>query len=433
MAQIEISDTEVFFTATSPKKSKQMSNGQALKGFMGVEFNKTIEDVEWSQKDMKLLVDVVVEEVVEGDMDRFHKTAFKKLDWTKVAVGEFSGEQCQEQWDKIIRKVRKYRTAAEIISETRAVIPTITRNKHNNMKPPKDLNKPKKPTPPAFRYVGKHRETYKQQHPEVPLHLVQKALSEQYASLSEKKKLRYVNKYQTELEEWKIMYEEYLNKHPDRRVEVVKKPKLWTPVMLYVKEMTQKHAPDDEEGSSEEVKRLADKYRGKWNSGMSELRKVKFIRKALELDQQYQEDVKKYCQKHTTYQPTTRSVLSKAERKLMDKFDGKPEKPPPNGFFMFAKDIAADLTQTSLQQRSSEVAKKWKELSEDVRNGWIEKNQELKVQYLLELREYVDGLPEEEQTKYQAVLQKTVRKRKIKVEKQETVVAMEILETDNSD
>lgn len=43
-----------------------------------------------------------------------------------------------------------------------------------------------------------------------------------------------------------------------------------------------------QEGSSEEVKRLADKYRGKWNSGMSELRKVKFIRKALELDQQYQ-------------------------------------------------------------------------------------------------------------------------------------------------
>jgi hypothetical protein len=43
----------------------------------------------------------------------------------------------------------------------------------------------------------------------------------------------------------------------------------------------------------------------------------------------FQEDMEKYCTDHPEFQPrVVKTFLSKAEQKLKDRIDGKPEKPP---------------------------------------------------------------------------------------------------------
>ena len=43
----------------------------------------------------------------------------------------------------------------------------------------------------------------------------------------------------------------------------------------------------------------------------------------------WQADMEKYCAEHPEYQPrVVKTFLSKAEQRIKDKVDGKPEKPP---------------------------------------------------------------------------------------------------------
>ena len=79
---------------------------------------------------------------------------------------------------------------------------------------------------------------------------------------------------------------------------------------------------------------------------------------------------------------------------------------------MFVKEISTELAVVPMISRMAEASKRWRDLSEEQRKEWKGRCQQMHDLYLEQLREYVQGLPEEQKVQYQAILEKASKKMK---------------------
>ncbi|OXB52208.1 UNVERIFIED_CONTAM: hypothetical protein H355_000129 [Colinus virginianus] len=176
------------------------------------------------------------------------------------------------------------------------------------------------------------RAKYAKLHPEMSNLDLTKILSKKYKELPEKKKMKYIQDFQREKQEFERNLARFREDHPDliqnaKKSDVPEKPK--TPQQLWYnheKKIYLKVRPD---ATTKEVKESL----GKQWSQLSDKKRLKWIHKALEQRKEYEEIMRDYIQKHPelnlSEEGITRSTLTKAERQLKDKFDGRPTKPPP--------------------------------------------------------------------------------------------------------
>ncbi|XP_067397161.1 nucleolar transcription factor 1 isoform X4 [Emydura macquarii macquarii] len=297
----------------------------------------------WSQEDMLTLLECMKGNLPSNDGSKF-KTTESHLDWDKVAFKDFSGEMCKIKWMEISTEVRKFRTLTELIMDA-----------EEHVKNP---------------YKGK------------------------------KLKMKYIQDFQQEKQEFERSLARFREDHPDliqnaKKSDVPEKPK--TPQQLWYnheKKIYLKVRPD---ATTKEVKDAL----GKQWSQLSDKKRLKWIHKALEQRKEYEEIMRDYIQKHPemnlSEEGMTRSTLTKAERQLKDKFDGRPTKPPPNSYSLYCAELMANMKDVPSTERMVLCSQQWKLLSQKEKDAYHKKCDQRKKDYEIELLRFLESLPEEEQ------------------------------------
>ncbi|XP_067397159.1 nucleolar transcription factor 1 isoform X2 [Emydura macquarii macquarii] len=312
----------------------------------------------WSQEDMLTLLECMKGNLPSNDGSKF-KTTESHLDWDKVAFKDFSGEMCKIKWMEISTEVRKFRTLTELIMDAEEHV----KNPYKGKKLKKHPDFPKKPLTPYFRFFMEKRAKYAKLHPEMSNLDLTKILSKKYKELPEKKKMKYIQDFQQEKQEFERSLARFREDHPDliqnaKKSDVPEKPK--TPQQLWYnheKKIYLKVRPD--------------------------------------------EIMRDYIQKHPemnlSEEGMTRSTLTKAERQLKDKFDGRPTKPPPNSYSLYCAELMANMKDVPSTERMVLCSQQWKLLSQKEKDAYHKKCDQRKKDYEIELLRFLESLPEEEQ------------------------------------
>jgi len=359
-----------------------------------VEEKSSFIKAEWKSEDHVTLFNQIQAAMPPDDNVKY-STMADKLDWSKVKVQGYSANECKEEWQRISTKLRRFRTMSELLVDAKswAKHPWNTFGK----KMVKHPDMPKKPLTPYFRFFMTKRERYSTKHPAMTATDLTKALSKKYANLSEKKKQKYIDSFNKEMSDWRGAMETFRVVHPDLFDEDDKgplntaptkhsaesgPPKTITAMQLYINE---KCLEEQAKKSPLTRKQLYENYRNLW-SKLTDVKKMPYITKAIEAKQQYDSDMTRYRERFPDYRPRiVKTFLSKAEQKIKDRHDGKPEKPPGNGYSLFTVETLPLLTDLANIERLGEVSRRWKKLSEEKREAYNlkaeERNQDYRVRY----------------------------------------------------
>ncbi|XP_018612991.1 upstream binding transcription factor, like isoform X3 [Scleropages formosus] len=348
--------------------------------------------VAWSKEDCLTLLERIRGLLPEGDAMKY-KTTESHFDWEKVGFGTFTGDMCKQKWQKVSAEVRKYRTMTELIIDAIEFV----RNPYKGKKLKTHPDFPKKPLTPYFRFFMEKRAKYAKIHPEMSNLDLTKILSKKYKELPEKKKLKYIQEFQREKEAFEKNMARFKEDHPElieerKKSGLPEKPK--TPQQLWYnheKKTYMKLHPDVSQ------KDLKEALRRQW-SQLSDKKRLKWISKALELQKAYGDSMKAYHEAHPEANSDEhfKSVLTKAERQLKDKFDGRPTKPPPNGYSLYCAELMVNMKDVPSTERMVLCSKQWKMMTQKEKDMFQKRCEQKKKQYEMDLQRFLESLPEEE-------------------------------------
>uniref|UniRef100_A0A4W5RA95 Upstream binding transcription factor, like n=1 Tax=Hucho hucho TaxID=62062 RepID=A0A4W5RA95_9TELE len=239
------------------------------------------------------------------------------------------------------------------------------------------------------------RAKYAKIHPEMSNLDLTKILSKKYKELPDKKKQKYITEFQREKESFEKNMARFKEDHPElieerKKSDLPEKPK--TPQQLWYnheKKTYMKLHPDVSQ------KELKEALRRQW-SQLSDKKRLKWISKALELQKDYAGSMKVYQEAHPDAEEHVKSVLTKAERQLKDKFDGRPTKPPPNGYSLYCAELMVNMKDVPSTERMVLCSKQWKMMTQKEKDMFQKRCEQKKKQYEIDLQRFLESLPEEE-------------------------------------
>ncbi|NXA61412.1 UBF1 factor, partial [Mohoua ochrocephala] len=347
----------------------------------------------WSQEDMLTLLECMKNNLPSNDGSKF-KTTESHLDWEKVAFKDFSGEMCKMKWMEISNEVRKFRTLTELIMDAEEHV----KNPYKGKKLKKHPDFPKKPLTPYFRFFMEKRAKYAKLHPEMSNLDLTKILSKKYKELPEKKKMKYIQDFQREKQE----FERNLARFREEGIQQKKSKEKVSGSISAAGRLDEGESggPAIALGVRATTKEVKESLGKQW-SQLSDKKRLKWIHKALEQRKEYEEIMRDYIQKHPelniSEEGITRSTLTKAERQLKDKFDGRPTKPPPNSYSLYCAELMANMKDVPSTERMVLCSQQWKLLSQKEKDAYHKKCDQKKKDYEIELLRFLESLPEEEQ------------------------------------
>ncbi|KAM7379904.1 hypothetical protein PAMP_005412 [Pampus punctatissimus] len=290
-------------------------------------------------------------------------------------------------------EVRKYRTMTELIVDAIEFV----KNPYKGKKLKTHPDFPKKPLTPYFRFFMEKRAKYAKIHPEMSNLDLTKILSKKYKELPDKKKQKYITEFQREKEEFEKNMARFKEDHPElieerKKSDLPEKPK--TPQQLWYNHEKKTYMKLHPEVSQKELKEA---LRRQW-SQLSDKRRLKWISKALELQKDYEDSMRAYHEAHPDVNSDdhVRSVLTKAERQLKDKFDGRPTKPPPNGYSLYCAELMVNMKDVPSTERMVLCSKQWKMMTQKEKDMFQKRCEQKKKQYDIDLQRFLESLPEEE-------------------------------------
>ncbi|NXN21991.1 UBF1 factor, partial [Nycticryphes semicollaris] len=349
----------------------------------------------WSQEDMLTLLECMKNNLPSNDGSKF-KTTESHLDWEKVAFKDFSGEMCKMKWMEISNEVRKFRTLTELIMDAEEHV----KNPYKGKKLKKHPDFPKKPLTPYFRFFMEKRAKYAKLHPEMSNLDLTKILSKKYKELPEKKKMKYIQDFQREKQEFERNLARFRGNDGKRKNRTRKQESLRAALQLGDSTMGREQRSIHALGVRATTKEVKESLGKQW-SQLSDKKRLKWIHKALEQRKEYEEIMRDYIQKHPelniSEEGITRSTLTKAERQLKDKFDGRPTKPPPNSYSLYCAELMANMKDVPSTERMVLCSQQWKLLSQKEKDAYHKKCDQKKKDYEIELLRFLESLPEEEQ------------------------------------
>ncbi|XP_056599355.1 upstream binding transcription factor, like isoform X5 [Triplophysa dalaica] len=346
----------------------------------------------WSKEDCLTLLERIRSLLPEGDGMKY-KTTESHFDWEKVGFGVFTGDMCKQKWQKVSTEVRKYRTMTEVIFDAIEYV----KNPYKGKKLKTHPDFPKKPLTPYFRFFMEKRAKYAKIHPEMSNLDLTKILSKKYKELPEKKKIKYIQEFQSEKEEFEKNMARFKEDHPDlieerKKSDLPEKPK--TPQQLWYNHEKKTYMKIHPDVSQKELKEA---LRRQW-SQLPDKKRLKWISRALELQKHYEETMRAYLEAHPEInsEEHVKSVLTKAERQLKDKFDGRPTKPPPNGYSLYCAELMVNMKDVPSTERMVLCSKQWKLMTQREKDMFQKRCEQKKKQYEIDLQRFIESLPEEE-------------------------------------
>uniref|UniRef100_A0A8P4G4K4 HMG box domain-containing protein n=1 Tax=Dicentrarchus labrax TaxID=13489 RepID=A0A8P4G4K4_DICLA len=310
---------------------------------------------EWSKEDCLTLLERIRSLLPDGDGMKY-KTTESHFDWEKVCFGSFTGDMCRQKWQKVSSEVRKYRTMTELIVDATEFV----KNPYKGKKLKTHPDFPKKPLTPYFRFFMEKRAKYAKIHPEMSNLDLTKILSKKYKELPDKKKQKYITEFQREKEEFEKNMARFKEDHPElieerKKSDLPEKPK--TPQQLWYNHEKKAYMKLHPEGS-----------------------------------------MRAYHEAHPDVNSDdhVRSVLTKAERQLKDKFDGRPTKPPPNGYSLYCAELMVNMKDVPSTERMVLCSKQWKMMTQKEKDMFQKRCEQRKKQYDVDLQRFLESLPEEE-------------------------------------
>ncbi|XP_075933614.1 upstream binding transcription factor, like isoform X1 [Anarhichas minor] len=347
---------------------------------------------DWTKEDCLTLLEKIRSQVPDTDSMKY-KTTESHFDWDKVGFGSFTGEMCRQKWQKVSSEVRKYRTMTELIVDALEFV----KNPYKGKKLKTHPDFPKKPLTPYFRFFMEKRAKYAKIHPEMSNLDLTKILSKKYKELPDKKRQKYITEFQREKEEFEKNMARFKEEHPEliedrKKSDLPEKPK--TPQQLWYNHEKKTYMKLHPEVSQKELKEA---LRRQW-SQLSDKRRLKWISKALELQKDYEGNMRAYHEAHpdVTSDDHVRSVLTKAERQLKDKFDGRPTKPPPNGYSLYCAELMVNMKDVPSTERMVLCSKQWKMMTQKEKDMFQKRCEQRKKQYDVDLQRFLESLPDEE-------------------------------------
>lgn len=347
---------------------------------------------EWTREEVLSLLDRIRVQIPDGDSMKY-KTTESHFDWSRVSFGRFSPDMCRTKWSKVSAEVRKYRTMTELIIDAIEFV----KNPYKGKKLKTHPDFPKKPLTPYFRFFMEKRAKYAKIHPEMSNLDLTKILSKKYKELPDKKKQKYISEFQREKEEFEKNMNRFKEEHPElmeerKKSELPEKPK--TPQQLWYNHEKKSYSKLHPQVSQKELKEI---LRRQW-SQLSDKRRLKWISKALELQKDYEDSMRVYHSAHPELSEVdqVRSVLTKAERQLKDKFDGRPTKPPPNGYSLYCAELMINMKDVPSTERMVLCSKQWKLMNQKEKDMFQKRCEQKKKQYDVDLQRFLQSLPDEE-------------------------------------
>ncbi|XP_051984686.1 nucleolar transcription factor 1-like isoform X3 [Xyrauchen texanus] len=346
----------------------------------------------WSKEDCLTLLERICSLLPDGDSMKY-KTTESHFDWEKVGFGGFTGVMCKQKWQKVSTEVRKYRTMTELIVDAIEYV----KNPYKGKKLKTHPDFPKKPLTPYFRFFMEKRAKYAKIHPEMSNLDLTKILSKKYKEIHEKKKLKYIQEFQREKEAFEKNMARFKENHPDlieerKKSDLPEKPK--TPQQLWYNHEKKTYMKVHPEVSQKELKEALRKL---W-SQLLDKKRLKWISKALELQKHYEDSMRVYFEAHPDANSNehVKSVLTKAERQLKDKFDGRPTKPPPNGYSLYCAELMVNMKDVPSTERMVLCSKQWKMMTQKEKDMFQKRCEQKKKQYEIDIQRFIESLPEEE-------------------------------------
>lgn len=116
----------------------------------------------------------------------------------------------------------------------------------------------------------------------------------------------------------------------------------------------------------------------------------------------YIQELHEYKEQNPSFEiPTVRSVLNKGEKAMMDKFDGKPDKPPGSGYSLFSQTMLRNLKENPMPSKEKMIciAKRWNELSPEEKVAYNNDAQIQMARYAEKFEAWLQKLPESERAK----------------------------------
>lgn len=364
---------------------------------MNGDMEATTQDQVWAQDDLLRLLDGMKVALPQKDLTKY-KTSESHLDWQKVAFNCYTAEMCKQKWQEVSKEIRKFRTLTELIFDAQDYI----KNPYKGKKLKKHPDFPKKPLTPYFRFFMEKRAKYAKLHPEMSNLDLTKILSKKYRELPEKKKKKYVEDFVRDKATFVQSMMRFREEHPDlmenmtkKASNVPEKPK--TPQQLWYNHEKKAFLKTRPDATTKDIK---DSLGKQWTQ-LSDKKRLKWITKSLEQQKQYEETMREFLQQHPevniTQEAIAKSTLTKAERHLKDKSDGRPDKPPPNGYSMFCAELMSNMKDVPSTERMVMCSQRWKMLKQCEKDTYQKRCEQRKKEYEIEMHRFLSTLSEEEQ------------------------------------
>ncbi|KAG7273882.1 LOW QUALITY PROTEIN: hypothetical protein CRUP_025943 [Coryphaenoides rupestris] len=319
----------------------------------------------WSKEDCVALLERIRGILPDADSMKY-KTTESHFDWEKVCFGSYTSDMCKQKWQKLSTEVRKYRTMTELLVDAMEFV----KNPYKGKKLKTHPDFPKKPLTPYFRFFMEKRAKYAKIHPEMSNLDLTKILSKKYKELPDKKKLKYISEFQREKDAFEKNMARFKEDHPElieekKKSDLPEKPK--TPQQLWYNHEKKAYLKLHPEVSQKELKEALRRQ------SLSDKKRLKWISKALELQKDYGDCMRVYHEAHpdSNSEEHVKSVLTKAERQLKDKFDGRPTKPPPT-------------------ERMVLCSKQWKMMTQKEKDMFQKRCEQRKKQYDVDLQRFLE-------------------------------------------
>ncbi|CAL8342490.1 unnamed protein product [Arctogadus glacialis] len=364
---------------------------------MNGDMDTAIPDQVWAQDDLFKLLELMKIALPLKDVTKY-KTSESHLDWEKVAFSSYTADQCKQKWSLVSKEIRKFRTLTELIFDAQDYI----RNPYKGKKLKKHPDFPKKPLTPYFRFFMEKRAKYAKLHPEMSNLDLTKILSKKYRELPEKKKKKYVEDFVKDKESFGLSMSKFREEHPELVECMTKKgsnvpEKARTPQQLWYTHEKKAFLKTNAEATTKDIK---DSLGKQWTR-LTDKKRLKWIGKSLELQKLYEETMREYIQQHPELNMNqgdySKSTLTKAERHLKDKSDGRPDKPPPNGYSMFCAELMSSMKDVPSTERMVMCSQRWKLLKQNEKDAYQKRCEQRKKEYEIEMNRFLGSLSVEEQ------------------------------------
>uniref|UniRef100_A0A8C8IUP4 HMG box domain-containing protein n=1 Tax=Oncorhynchus tshawytscha TaxID=74940 RepID=A0A8C8IUP4_ONCTS len=356
---------------------------------MNGEMDSSTKDQVWTQDDLLNLLEAMKVNLPQKDLAKY-KTSESHLDWEKVAFNSFTGEMCKQKWNEVSKVIRKFRTLTELIFDAQDFI----KNPYKGKKLKKHPDFPKKPLTPYFRFFIEKRAKYAKLHPEMSNLDLTKILSMKYRGLPDKKKKKYLEDFQKDKETFGHSMSKFREDHPDLVESMAKKgsnvpEKPRTPQQLWYSHEKKAFLKTHADATTKDIK---DSLGKQWTQ-LSDKKRLKWIAKSLEMHKAYEEVMKGFIETHPelnmSNEDIVKSTLTKAERHLKDKSDGRPDKPPPNGYSMFCAELMSSMKDVPSTERMVMCSQQWKLLKQNEKDGYQKRCEQRKKEYEVEMNRFL--------------------------------------------